>query len=80
LTYVRACFLHCIRPPTPFTCLLSHSTGANPLSCAGPVLPSYSPILYKRKDLKKNMTFLFVCDIGSYTGHFLVVFPCVDVL
>jgi hypothetical protein len=36
--------------------------------------------LQKRKKKKKNMTFLFVWDKVSYTGSFLVVFPCLHML
>jgi hypothetical protein len=32
------------------------------------------------KDNKKNMTFLLVWNKDSYTGRFLVLFPCICVL
>jgi hypothetical protein len=44
-------------PLFPF---LSPPTGANPPPWAGPFPPSYSLILQKRKDKKKNKTFLLV--------------------
>jgi hypothetical protein len=28
----------------------------------------------------KKLTFSLVCDKGSYTGTFLVIFPCISVL
>jgi hypothetical protein len=36
--------------------------------------------LQKRKDKKKNKTFLLVWYKSGYTGSFLVIFPCVYVL
>jgi hypothetical protein len=52
-----------------------------------PTLPPGQDLLHplilqfcRRKDQKKNMTFLFVWGAGSYIGSFLVIFPCIDVL
>jgi hypothetical protein len=34
--------------------------------------------MQKRKE--KKITFLLVCDKSSYTGNFLVIFPCIYVM
>jgi hypothetical protein len=52
--------------PPPFP-----PTGATPPPQAGPVLPSCSLILQKKKEKQKNMTNLFVWDKGSDSGSFL---------
>jgi hypothetical protein len=46
-----------------------------PTPWAGPFLP-----FFLRFFRRKKMTFLLVWDKGSYTGIFLVIFPCIYVL
>jgi hypothetical protein len=72
-------FLHHIHCPTPFLHHLPPPTGANPSPWAGPVLPTCSLILQK-KIKRKPWHFLLVWGKDSYTGSFLVVFPCIYVL
>jgi hypothetical protein len=64
---------HLFLPPPP-------PTGANPLPWARLILPFCSLILQNRKEKKKNMTFMLVWGKDSYTGSFLVIFPCIYVL
>jgi hypothetical protein len=77
-TSIYTHFLHHIHsanllsPPPP----LSHDV--NPLTWAGPGPPYCSLILQMRK--KKTWHFLLVWDKDSYTGSFLVIFPCLYVL
>jgi hypothetical protein len=71
--------LHRIHPPTPFPCNFLPTVIPHCLFC--PSVPWFCK--RKRKEEKKGggkWHFLLVWHKGSYTGKFLVIFPCVYVL
>jgi hypothetical protein len=74
-------FLHCIHPPTPFPHHLPNTQRPTFSHWAGLLHP---PVLWfcrikKRKDKTKKNDILAVWDKVSYTGSFLVIFPCIYV-
>jgi hypothetical protein len=74
--YMCTQYLHHIHPPTFFPYHLPPHTGINPFPHprVGPVLPSYSPILYKKKT--RYLCLHKIATQGISLWHFHVYMYC----
>jgi hypothetical protein len=84
-TYMCIHYLHPIHPPTPFLVTFLPPINANIPSPYTPQNIVSSPVIQfgKRKNTKnkiRNMMFLLIWNKDSYTGVFLVLFPCIYIL
>jgi hypothetical protein len=72
-TFMCTQYLHHIHLPSPFPHLLPLPSVPTPPPQAGPILPSFSLILYKKKKKKKLFFCLFeIATQGVFLWHFHV--------